>query len=405
MEYLRYLFARLVADGNPRLGAVALGGLGVLVASSLAGVLFGHGAWLLLAGAGSTASLWALIVLESQRRARDAGPARTRRSAEVLDRSGRAAPAPAPAPASAPASAPAPAEPPNQGAGPVPVTEPAALPANRTYPDSLRALLSADAPLPQGHVWPDTARIRGSLALRAEMAGRVAPPRIAVPASGSGAPRYVDFVDRRDMAIALHSAALGFRATVVVALLDASVHPRLSPTERHALDDAVAKLWASSYAGVLTPPPVLDVLARLAADRDGPGGAYLLELLEQVRATLRGGRGLDAALARWAASRAMLADAAVRQHWTPEQRGLAEVMCDWLLLQRAAAEDVTAAERDRSPGETRGDALQRVDEEGPFAFERALSELLDPHAVARHAPAEARAAAEVLGPTEHSRAA
>lgn len=391
MAYLRDLYARLVADGNPRLGTVALGGLVVLVASSLAGVLFGHGAWLLLAGAGSTASLWALVALESQRRARDTGPARTRRSAKVLDRNGRAAPAPA--------------EPPSQGAGPAPVTEPAALPANRTYPDSLRALLSADAPLPEGHVWPDTARIRGSLALRAEMAGRVAPPRIAVPASGSGAPRYVDFVDRRDVAIALHGAALGFRATVVVALLDASVHPRLSPTERHALDDAVAKLWASTYASVLTPPPVLDLLARLAADREGPGGAYLLELLEQVRATLRGGRGLDAALARWAASRAMLADAAVRQHCTPEQRGLAEVMCDWLLLQRAAAEDVTAAERDRSPGETRGDALQRVDEEGPFAFERALSELLDPHAVVRHAPAEARAAAEVLGPTEHSRAA
>jgi hypothetical protein len=112
-----------------------------------------------------------------------------------------------------------------------------------------------------------------------------------------------------------------------------------------------------------------------------------------------------AAYQQWGAGRAAIADAAHRQRWSADQRGIAELLADWLLIQRAAAEDVVAAERDRGPGETRGDALQRVDAQASFLFERAVAEVLDPTAVARHAPAEARAAGEALGPMARPAAA
>lgn len=250
--------------------------------------------------------------------------------------------------------------------------------------------------LPTGQVWPETSRVRGSFAVRAQMALRLSAPG-AVEASGADAPLYVTYAAAGDVATGLHVAALGFRATPVVALLDASVHPGLSPVERQQLDDAVHRGWSSVLGGCLTPPPVLQLLTQVAADTGGPGGAYVLEVLEQWRVALRGGRGLSQAWHAWADARAQVAVEAARVPWTAAQRAAADVVLDWLLVQRAAADDVATAERDRGPGETRGDALQRLDAGAGFAFERVVAELLDPTAVARHAPDAARQAGVVLG--------
>ena len=390
MERLRDVYARLVAGSNPRLVRFALGGLAALVLGTLIFLVAGHGGWLLLAGAGAVTSLGALVMLEDEKRRREeADTARRRRDAT-------------PAHAHEPVF---PARTASADRRPALVLEPAALPLNRTYPESLRALLAADAvALPDAHVWPDAGRVRGSLAVRAQMAARLS-ARVPVPAASPDAPLYVTYAAVQDVAAGLHSAALGFRATAVMALLDASVHPGLSPAERQAVDDAVARQWLGGFAAVLTPPPLLELLTQLADDPSGPGGAYVLELLEQVRVSLRGGRGLPAAYQQWAAARAVLADDARRQRWSANQRAIGEVLCDWLLIQRAVGEDIGAAERERGPGETRGDALQRVDAQASFLFERALAEVLDPHAVGRHAPAEARAAGEALGLAPRSAAA
>lgn len=384
MERLKDVYARLVAGSNPRLVHVALGGLGALVLATLAFLFSGIAALLLVAGAGAVTAIGALVMLEDEKRRREeAAEARRRRAMTPPDAHEPVFPARAAAAQPAPASS----------------TEPAALPTNRTYPESLRALLGADATtLPEGHVWPDAGRVRGSLGVRAQMAAQLS-ARVPVPATGPDAPLYVTYAATTDVATGLHVAALGFRATIVVALLDTSVHPGLSPAERQAVDDAVARHWMGSFAGLLTPPPVLELLTQLGADAAGPGGAYVLEVLEQVRVALRGGRGLPAAYQQWAQARAVIADEAARQRWSADQRAIAEVLCDWMLIQRAAAEDVAAAERDRGPGETRGDALQRVDAQASFLLERAVAEVLDPRAVARHAPAAARAVGEALGLT------
>lgn len=394
MNRLRDLYARMTADADPRLVRVALGGLAALVVGSLAFLLVGHGGFLLVAGLGALASLGALVMLDDEKRRQDAAAAaRARRAATPPSAHEPVFPARSGLQAQAAAHA---------GARP---PEPAALPSNRTYPESLRALLAADATvLPEGHVWPDAGRVRGSLAIRAQMAARLA-ARGPVAATGPEAPLYVGYAATADIAGGLHAAALGARATIVVALLDASVHPGLSPTERQAVDDTVARQWTAAFSGVLTPPPVLELLVQLAGDATGPGGAYVLEVLEQIRVALRGGRGLSTAYHQWAVGRAAVADAAARQRWSPDQRAIAEVLVDWMLVQRAAAEDVLAAERDRGPGETRGDALQRVDAQASFLFERAVAEVLDPAAVARHAPADARAAGDALGPVARPKAA
>jgi hypothetical protein len=378
MERLRSGFAELTAGADLRLIRVAVAGLAGL-ALGVGGVLL-HGAawWLGIAAVGALLAVGAVVALDDARRqaaadvaARAAVPAKPAAHEPVFAaRTALAMPAP---------------------------PEPLALQPNRTYPQSLRALLEADAVvLPPGHVWPDTSRIRGSLAVRAQMAARLLIPG-PVEATGADAPLYVTYAAAGDVATGLHVSALGFRATPVVALLDASVHPGLSPLERQQVDDAVTRGWSSVLGGCVTPPPVLQLLTQLAADTGGPGGAYVLELLEQWRVALRGGRGLAVAWRTWAEARSHVASEAVRMGWTPDQRATADVLLDWLLIQRAAAEDVATAERDRGPGESRGDALQRLDAGAGFAFERVVAELLNAKTVARHAPEAARAAGTALG--------
>jgi hypothetical protein len=387
MNRLHVLARRIAGPGDPRWAYVVLGGFGALLVGTLLCIVTGAVGWLIPAALGTALALVGLVILDDAR--------------------SREAP---------PVDAPAEPEPelpalristaiPQRPVAPAPPTEPLALPRNRTYPESLKLMLEADAViLPEGHVWPDSSRNRGSLATRAQLAQRAQPPG-PVAAVGDGAPLYVSFVAPADVAQGLFIASLGYRATPVVALLDAAVHPGLSTTERHTVDDAVARTWLSAMATVLTPPPVQQLLASLSRDPAGPGGGYILEILEQIRLALRSARGVPAAMAEWARWRAVIATEAERQQCSLDQRASAEVLCDWLMLQRACVEDITVAERDRGPGETRGDVLMRIDGQGTFLFERTLSELLDSGSVARYAPDAARSAGASLGPILTGRSA
>ncbi|MDX2184734.1 MAG: hypothetical protein SFW08_12205 [Gemmatimonadaceae bacterium] len=387
MNRLHALARRIAGPGDPRWAYVVLGGFTALLIGTVLCILSGDAGWLVPAALGTALALVGLVILDDAR-SRAVPP-----DAE-----------PAEPPPELPALRIATASP-QRPAAPVAPPEPLALPRNRTYPESLKLMLEADAViLPEGHVWPDSSRNRGSLATRAQLAQRAQPPG-PIAAVGEGAPLYVSFASPADVAQGLFIAALGYRATPIVALLDAAVHPGLSTTERHAVDDAVARAWISAMATVLTPPPVQQLLASLSRDPAGPGGGYLLELLEQIRLALRSCRGTPAAMAEWARWRAVIATEAERQHCSLDQRAAAEVLCDWLMLQRACVEDITVAERDRGPGETRGDVLMRIDGQGTFLFERTLSELLDPGAVARYAPDAARAAGPSLGPMPVGRGA
>lgn len=386
MNRLHALAHRIAGPGDPRWAYAVLGGFAALLLGTLLCVVTGAAGWLVPAALGTALALVGLVILDDARSRAIPVPAEPTPERELPALRIAIASPPRPSPPAAP-------------------PEPLALPKNRTYPESLKLMLEADSViLPEGHVWPDSSRNRGSLATRAQLAQRAQPPG-PVPAVGDGAPLYVSFVAPADVAQGLFIASLGYRATPIVALLDASVHPGLSTTERHAVDDAVARCWLSAMATVLTPPPVQQLLASLSRDPSGPGGGYILELLEQIRLALRSCRGTPAAMAEWARWRAVIATEADRQQCSVDQRAAAEVLCDWLMLQRACIEDITVSERDRGPGETRGDVLMRIDGQGTFLFERTLTELLDPGAVARYAPDAARSAGALLGPIATGRGA
>jgi hypothetical protein len=162
------------------------------------------------------------------------------------------------------------------------------------------------------------------------------------------------------------------------------------------VDDRIMDALVGQLAGTLTPPTILQWLVAVGSDPNGPGGAYVLEVLEQLRVAVRSVRSLDAASRRWARWRAQLATEAARQRWSQVQVIGAEFVADWLLLQRAMADDIYTAERDRLEGEPRGDALVRIDRDASFGLEGALALVLDPASVSRLAPDEARAAGVAL---------
>lgn len=375
---------RLVRTSDPRLAQAAGVGAVLSVLGLAMGVWLDRPALLGVAGLLLVGAMMALIALDEQLRAPilvdqptgGAAPARLLGTAE--------------------------AEPVILGAlpvtprGPAPVLAAGTVIRNRIYPNALAQLLAADdMPLPDGHAWPDLSKVRGSLAVRAQMAVRF-PCNGSVAAASPDAPVYVSYAHHADVATGLYVASLGWRATPVVAFLDASVCPGLSDDERFRLDDAMAAAWHSTFSQTCTPPPVLELLVALGREPGGPGGARILEWLEGARMAMRGGSGLDAILLPWASWRTQLALEARRGGWSESQRNTAEVLCDWLLLQRASAEDLAAADRDRAPSETRGDALSRRDGTGPFVLEQALAVILDSAAVSRLVPDAAAVAALAL---------
>lgn len=381
------LTQRFVRSADPRLAkAAGLGGVCSILGLAC-GVWLDRPVLLGIAGLMLVGAILALIALDEQLRAHVADAPAPQAAATPDDGrpAGRHMGGPQPLSVS-----------PSRGAIPAPALAPGAVLRNRTYPAVLAQLLAADdVPLPDGHAWPDLSRIRGSLAVRAQMAVRFAFDG-PVPAASADAPMYVGYAHPVDVASGLHVAALGWRATPLVAFLDASVHPGLSNEARSHVDDALSSAWHASLSDTCTPPAVLRLLLELNRDATGPGGPWILEQLEGARIALRGGSGLAAFLRPWAAWRAQLANEARRGGWSENQRNIAEVLCDWLLLQRACSEDLVLADRDRGPSETRGDALARRDAIGPFVLEQALAAILEPTAVGRNAPDSAAAAALAL---------
>jgi hypothetical protein len=369
-------------------------GLGSAVASLVAFGTFGltGAVWLVwVAVVALTIAVLVLVALEDERRRREEAEARAAKQGRgAADRGtprsvARQRPTPVDGAATGESSQRAAA-----AAGPVPMA--------RVHAQGLHGLLLPDfEPLPAGMVWPDLGRLRGSLATRVQLAMRV-PMHGPLPAGAPDAPGYARFAGAIDVASGLHVAALGHRGLAPVVLLEASLHPGLSQVERLKLDDTVTDTWYGPLGGILTPPRLLAALVGVARDPAGPGGAQVLEVLEQARVSIRAARSFDAACRRWAEWRARIALEAARQHWSERQRDVAEVTVDWLFVQRGAVDDVEMADRERAHGETRGDALLRADAAGALRFEAAVAICLDSSAVGRYAPEAARAAGTALGP-------
>lgn len=172
-----------------------------------------------------------------------------------------------------------------------------------------------------------------------------------------------------------------------------SLGHRFSPAEALAIDEALAAAFWETYQGCLMPPAVLRLL--LAGAR-GKGGDALLDAIEDFRLEL-----LDAPAFADATDVHTLArvDILLRgAHGEMDDRATAigEFLCDYLLIQKAIADDVAKAEEERAPDEPRAAVLERLDRARRTTFETAIGVVLEPTRIINRVPPSERAAVEAF---------
>lgn len=172
----------------------------------------------------------------------------------------------------------------------------------------------------------------------------------------------------------------------------------LGPAGSRAVEDAIVRDFWEIHGGVLMPPRMLAMVSAASALR---GGSRLVQWTDEwMESICRAGDGMPGAeraygVARAEASRVMAASQAL----DPLVMGAAEFVADFLLLQRALAEDVRAAEANLAPTALRARVLAAVEQKKEGDFLRYLAIVLKPDQIVARFPAGAEAVARTVAPS------
>lgn len=184
----------------------------------------------------------------------------------------------------------------------------------------------------------------------------------------------VRFVEPAEYYVAL----LGNVMNATVVFLNAGMEGKMDPDTLSEVDEAIADAFWNEYEGCLTPPRVLRSIQRAAT---GPSGKIMVEDLDDVRQQLFDAENLEEAAEIHADARLQFLMRGAERYLTDTQVAVGEVTTDYLLLQRAIAEDIRRAERERDPGQPRASVLERLDRSAELMFEEMLSQVLRPQRI------------------------
>jgi hypothetical protein len=180
-----------------------------------------------------------------------------------------------------------------------------------------------------------------------------------------------------------YAALLGELMNVQIVFLDIAFGDRVPPDRLRSVDDAIAAAFWDRYDGMLMPGRVLRTIAIAA---QGPSGGLLLGELERARREIYAAATLEEANRVHTGFRVQFLLHGADRYLTDFQVSVGEVVSDFILFQRAVAEDVKRAERERKPDETRAAVLQRLDNRQELVFDKALMRILNTQAVADAIP-------------------
>lgn len=187
-------------------------------------------------------------------------------------------------------------------------------------------------------------------------------------------------------------AMLDHVMNVTVVFLAAHAADDMTGDELKEVDDAIAEAYWEKYLGCLTPPRVMHTLREQA--EAGSTGELMLEEVESARQELFDAPTLEDAADVHASFRVQFLDQGADGYLTDYQVAVGEIMADYLLLQRAIAEDVRRAEDERLDDQPRAEVLEEMDRSAELEFETMLSKVLRPNRVVDMIPGPRRSEIE-----------
>lgn len=200
--------------------------------------------------------------------------------------------------------------------------------------------------------------------------------------------RTIEYVEPERYYVAM----LDHVMNVTVVFLAAQEADELTGEKLQAVDDAIAEAYWEKYLGCLTPPRVLETLREQA--EAGSTGELMLEEVESAREEIFDAPTLEDAADVHASFRVQFLDQGADGYLTDYQVAVGEIMADYLLLQRAIAEDIRRAEQERAEGQPRAAILEEMDRSAELEFETMLSKVLRPSRVVDMIPSHRRSEIE-----------